>query len=102
MAKQKGKGFPLAMAMEMPLAMAMAMETPLAMAMAMAMETPLAMAMAMETPLAMAMAVAMPCGLYLNCRHLYYLWILKFYMGTFWIAPNFEPSPNTFTPYPCK
>ena len=93
MAKQKGKGFPLAMAMarEMPLVMAMAMETPLAMA----------MAMAMETPLAMAREMPLFCGLFLNCRYLYYTWILKFYMETFWIAPNLDSGYITFIPYPC-
>lgn len=90
MAKQKGKGFPLAMVWVFPLAR----EMPLAMA--------VAVVMAVAMPLAMPLAMPFPCGLYLNCRHLYYLWILKFYMETFWIAPNSEPSPNTFTPYPYK
>lgn len=84
------------MAMPLPLAMSLVMAVAIAM--------PLPSAVAIPLPSAVAMPLAMPlfCWLFLNCRHLYYLWILKFYMGTFWIAANSEPSPNTFTPYPCK
>ncbi len=59
----------------------MAMPLPLAMSLVMA------VAIAMPLPSAVAVAIPLFCGFRLNCRHLYYLWILKFYMETFWTAP---------------
>lgn len=87
MAKQKGKGFPLAIAVAREIPLAMAREMPLAVAMPLAMAVVIPLAMAVAMPLAMAREMPLFCGLRLNCRHLYYLWILKFYMETFWTAP---------------